>query len=83
MTAELAAVYCGEPSVEAFLVKVPKVYPEAIRTPGVLPKWHRRKLDQAIDRRHGLCPDGPLVDLEALSDRATRRDKAENSKRCG
>ena len=67
MNAELAAGYCGEPSVEAFLAKVGKVYPEPIRTPGVLPKWHRRKLDQAIDQRHGLRADDSLVeDLEAL-----------------
>ena len=67
MSADLAAGYCGEPSVEAFLAKVPKVYPEPTRAPGVLPKWHRRKLDQAIDQRHGLRVDGPLVeDLEAL-----------------
>ena len=67
MSADFAAGYCGEPSVEAFLAKVPKVYPEPTRAPGVLPKWHRQKLDQAIDRRHGLRADGPLVeDLEAL-----------------
>jgi hypothetical protein len=67
MIAELAAGYCGEPSVEAFLAKVGKIYPEPMRTPGVLPKWHRERLDQAIDRRHGLRTDGPLVeDLEAL-----------------
>jgi hypothetical protein len=67
MIAEFAAGYCGEPSVEAFLAKVGKIYPEPMRTPGVLPKWHRERLDQAIDRRHGLQTDGPLVeDLEAL-----------------
>jgi hypothetical protein len=67
MLAELAAAYCGEPSVDAFLAKVPKVYPEPTRTPGMLPKWHRRTLDEAIDRRHGLRSEGPLAeDLEAL-----------------
>jgi hypothetical protein len=67
MSATLAAAYCGEPSVDAFLAKIPKVYPEPMRTPGMLPKWHRRKLDQAIDRRHGLRAEGSLVeDLEAL-----------------
>ena len=67
MTAPVAAAYCCEPSVDAFLAKVPKIYPEPIKTPGVQPKWHRGKLDQAIDRRHGLGANGPLVeDLEML-----------------
>jgi hypothetical protein len=67
MLAELAAAYCGEPSVEAFLAKIPRVYPEPMKTPGMLPKWHRRKLDEAIDRRHGLRSEGPLAeDLEVL-----------------
>jgi hypothetical protein len=67
MLAELAAAYCGEPSVEAFLAKIPRVYPEPMKTPGMLPKWHRRRLDEAIDQRHGLRSEGPLAeDLEAL-----------------
>lgn len=55
MRAETAAAYCDEPSVEAFLSKVKhRVYPSPCRQPGILPKWHRTKLDEAIARRHGL-----------------------------
>ena len=62
MRAETAAGYCDEPSVEAFLAKVKRgVYPSACRQRGMLPKWHRFKLDQAIARRHGLLlPDASL-----------------------
>jgi hypothetical protein len=67
MTADLAAAFCGEPSVQSFLDKVPRIYPEPIKTPGCLPKWHRLKLVRAIDRRHGLRhDDGPIEDLEDL-----------------
>ena len=55
MRAETAAAYCDEPSVEAFLAKVRRgVYPSPCRQRGILPKWHRSKLDQAIARRHRL-----------------------------
>jgi hypothetical protein len=54
MRAETAAAYCDEPSVEAFLRKVPSVYSEPARSPGTLPKWHRAKLDRDIAHRHGL-----------------------------
>jgi len=55
MTADLAAGFCGEPSVEAFLRKVEQgIYPGPKREPGSLPKWHRRKLEHTIARRHGL-----------------------------
>lgn len=55
MRAETAAAYCDEPSVEAFLSKVKhRVYPGPCRQRGILPKWHRAKLDAAIARRHGL-----------------------------
>jgi hypothetical protein len=67
MRAKLAPGYCSEPSGRVFLAKVPEVYFEPTRAPGVQSKWHILKLDQAIDRRHGLRSDGPLVeDLEAL-----------------
>ena len=55
MRAETAAAYCDEPSVEAFLSKVKRgAYPNPCRQRGMLPKWHRSKLDEAIARRHGL-----------------------------
>ena len=55
MRAETAAAFCDEPSVEAFLSKVKGgVYPSPSRQRGMLPKWHRRKLEEAIARRHGL-----------------------------
>jgi hypothetical protein len=55
MRAETAAAYTDEPSVEAFLSKVKLgLYPSPTRKPRMQPKWHRRKLDQAIARRHGL-----------------------------
>src|SRR5882757_509446 len=59
MRAETAAEYCDEPSVEAFKGKVKKkIYSQPIRGTGILPKWHRAKLDQDIARRHGLHVDG-------------------------
>ena len=55
MRAETAAAYCDEPSVEAFLSKVRRgIYPAPCRQKGMLPKWHRSKLDEAVGRRHGL-----------------------------
>jgi hypothetical protein len=63
MRAETAAAYCDEPSVEAFLKKVPHVYSEPARTKGSLPKWHRAKLDRDIARRHGL--PGPQLAEDA------------------
>jgi hypothetical protein len=55
MRAETAAAYCDEPSVEAFLSKVKQgIYSPPCRQRGMLPKWHRHKLDEDIARRHGL-----------------------------
>jgi hypothetical protein len=54
MRAETAAAYCDEPSVEAFLKKVPQFYSEPLRKRGSLAKWHRLKLDRDIARLHGL-----------------------------
>jgi len=55
MRSETAAAYVDEPSVEAFLDKVSRgVYSQPIRESGCLPKWHRKKLDRDIARRHGL-----------------------------
>jgi hypothetical protein len=67
MRAETAAAYCDEPSVEAFLSKVKRrIYPNACRQIGILPKWHRAKLDDAIARRHGLLSDGHLLAEDAV-----------------
>jgi hypothetical protein len=45
-----------------FLFKVKQgVYPSPCREQGILPKWHRAKLDQAIARRHGLLAAGDLL----------------------
>jgi hypothetical protein len=69
MRADTAAEYCDEPSVEAFKSKVKKkIYSEPIRGTGILPKWHRAKLDQDIARRHGLHVDGVsfVEDLASL-----------------
>jgi hypothetical protein len=57
MRAETAAAYVDEPSVEAFLKKVPREYSEPACVKGSLPKWHRKKLDRDIARRHGLRVD--------------------------
>jgi hypothetical protein len=55
MRSDMAAAYCDEGSVEAFLGKVAKgIYPNPQQTPACQPKWHRAKLDHAIARRHGL-----------------------------
>ena len=68
MLAETAAAYCGEPSVDSFLVKVEKgYYPPPARIKGMLPKWHRQKLDAAIARRHGLQVGASIAeDVTAL-----------------
>jgi hypothetical protein len=65
MRAETAAAYCDEPSVEAFLKKVPHVYSEPARIKGSLPKWHRAKLERDIARRHGLQMQGPQLAEDA------------------
>jgi hypothetical protein len=48
MCAELAAVYCGEPSVGAFLKRVGKEYPQPRVNDGRRRLWLRDDLDQAI-----------------------------------
>jgi hypothetical protein len=55
MPAELAAGYCGEPSVEAFIERVGTEYPEPRVNEGRRRLWLRDDLDQAIlpdDLRH-------------------------------
>jgi hypothetical protein len=62
MRGETAAAYCDEPSVEAFLSKVKQgTYPKPCTQEGMLPKWHRAKLDEAIALRHGLLPAEGLL----------------------
>jgi hypothetical protein len=48
MRAELAAAYCGEPTVEAFLKRVGSEYPQPRTTEGRRRLWLRDDLDQAI-----------------------------------
>jgi hypothetical protein len=68
MRAETAAAYVDEPSVEAFLKKVPHDYSEPARVKGSLPKWSRKKLDRDIARRQGLQVDEASLaeDVEGL-----------------
>ncbi|MGA0595657.1 hypothetical protein [Enterovirga sp. CN4-39] len=62
MRAETAAAYCDEPSVDAFKAKVEAgFYSKPRREKGMLPKWHRHKLDQDIARGHGLRIDTRLL----------------------
>ena len=48
MGAELAAAYCGESTVEAFLKRVGKEYPQPRVNDGRRRLWLRDDLDQAI-----------------------------------
>ena len=48
MSAELAAGYCGEDSVEAFLRRVGSEYPRPRVNDGRRKLWLRDDLDQAI-----------------------------------
>jgi hypothetical protein len=48
MCAELAAGYCGEPSVEAFIARVGKEYPQPRVHEGRRQLWLRDDLDKAI-----------------------------------
>jgi len=55
MCAELAAAYCGEPSVKAFISRVGAEYPKPRVSEGRRRLWLRDDLDQAIlpdDLRH-------------------------------
>ena len=67
MGAELAAGYCGEPSVDSFLAKVRAgQYSQPARAKGFLPKWHRAKLDRDIAHRHGLQAQTLTEDIAGL-----------------
>jgi len=48
MPAELAAAYCGEPTVEAFKARVGTEYPEPRVCEGRRQLWLKDDLDQAI-----------------------------------
>jgi hypothetical protein len=48
MCAELAAGYCGEPTVEAFIARVGKEYPCPRVKEGRRQLWLRDDLDKAI-----------------------------------
>lgn len=48
MCAELAAAYCGEPTVEAFMARVGKEYPRPRVHEGRRQLWLRDDLDKAI-----------------------------------
>jgi hypothetical protein len=48
MPAELAAGYCGEPTVEAFMKRVGQEYPRPRVNDGRRKLWLRDDLDQAI-----------------------------------
>jgi hypothetical protein len=48
MGAELAAGYCGEPTVEAFMARVGREYPQPRINEGRRRLWLRDDLDQAI-----------------------------------
>lgn len=48
MGAELSAMYCGEPSTDAFLKRVGKEYPLPRVNDGRRRLWLRDDLDQAI-----------------------------------
>lgn len=54
MSAELAAGYVGEPSVEAFRKKcgTNRPYPQGRQVPGGGIRWRRTDLEAAIDRLH-------------------------------
>ena len=48
MGIELAAAYCGEPTVEAFIVRVGREYPQPRVKDGRRRLWLRDDLDTAI-----------------------------------
>ena len=62
MSAELAAGYCGEKSVEAFLARVGKEYPMPRVSDGRRQLWLRDDLDQAI------LPDDLRQDRDVAED---------------
>ena len=57
MRAETAAAYVDEKSVEAFLRRVPTVYPAPISVPGRGKLWRRDDLDLIVDRMGQFTPN--------------------------
>jgi hypothetical protein len=57
MAVELAAVYCGEYSVEAFKRRVGKDYPQPRINEGRRKLWLRDDLDKAIAPESAQPPD--------------------------
>jgi hypothetical protein len=62
MGAELAAAYCGETTVEAFIKRVGKEYPQPRVSEGRRKLWLRDDLDQAI------LPDDMCRDRDVAED---------------
>jgi len=61
MCAEIAAGYCGEPTVEAFIARVGKEYPHPRVNEGRRRLWLRDDLDEAILPQH-LCGDRDVAE---------------------
>lgn len=57
MRAELAAAYCGEPTVESFINRVGSEYPQPCVSEGRRRLWLKDHLDQAI------APAGGFEDI--------------------
>jgi len=58
MPADLAAGYCGEPTVEAFMKRVGREYPRPCVNEGRRKLWLRDDLDRAIlPEDHGAVRD--------------------------
>jgi hypothetical protein len=63
MTAQTAAAYCDEKSVETFRRGVGKLWPRPKRLVGRGERWLREELDQAIDRLAGGSGSKDLADV--------------------
>ena len=63
MRAETAAAYVDERSVEAFLRRVGKIYPEPIRISGKGERWLKEMLDTTLDRLAGTVSVGMIRDI--------------------
>ena len=59
MTAETAAAYVDERSVEAFRRAVGRLWPKPLKVAGKGERWTKEKMDEAIDRLAGRTPNIP------------------------